>query len=188
MTPPEPTSTDTVPSGTGRTSRFARLPSLIVAAAALAGLVAYLVIYGPQLSRLSFTPHWPDLALLARQPFQIQLHIAAALTALLLGTVQLIGIKGSAAHRIIGWTWVVAMGTTAISSFFIQQINPGSFSLIHLLSGWTVVGLPMAVYAARKHRVLAHRRAMTGMFVGGLLVAGAFTFLPGRLMWALFFG
>ena len=38
------------------------------------------------------------------------------------------------------------------------------------------------------HRVAAHRRAMTGMFVGGLVVAGLLTFLPGRLMWAIFFG
>ena len=29
---------------------------------------------------------------------------------------------------------------------------------------------------------------MTGMFVGGLVVAGLLTFLPGRLMWAIFFG
>jgi len=29
---------------------------------------------------------------------------------------------------------------------------------------------------------------MTGMFVGGLIVAGLLTFLPGRLMWTLFFG
>ncbi|MFN4091390.1 MAG: DUF2306 domain-containing protein [Brevundimonas sp.] len=137
---------------------------------------------------MSLQPHWPDLGLLARQPFQIQLHIAAALTALLLGTVQLIGVKGTTAHRIIGWTWVIAMAITAVSSLFIRQINPGSFSFIHLLSGWTIIGLPMAVYAARKHRVLAHRRAMTGMFVGGLIVAGALTFLPGRLMWGVFFG
>ena len=29
---------------------------------------------------------------------------------------------------------------------------------------------------------------MTSVFVGGLLIAGALTFLPGRLMFALFFG
>jgi len=28
---------------------------------------------------------------------------------------------------------------------------------------------------------------MTGMFTGGMLIAGLFTFLPGRLMWDLFF-
>jgi uncharacterized membrane protein len=88
----------------------------------------------------------------------------------------------------LGWTWVVAMGATAVSSLFIRAINPGAFSLIHLLSGWTIVALPMAVYAARRHRVAAHRRAMTGMFVGGLILAGLFAFLPGRLMWAVFFG
>jgi uncharacterized membrane protein len=28
---------------------------------------------------------------------------------------------------------------------------------------------------------------MTGMFMGGLVIAGLFSFLPGRLMWHLFF-
>ena len=46
----------------------------------------------------------------------------------------------------------------------------------------------MAVYAARRHRVASHRRTMTGLFVGGLLVAGGLTFLPGRLMWRVVFG
>ena len=165
-----------------------RLTPWIMGAAVVAAVAAYGVLYWPQLSEISVRPHLPDLGLLARQPLMVQMHIAAALSALLLGTVQLIGVKGTTAHRVIGWTWVVAMATTAISSFFIRQINPGGFSLIHLLSGWTVIALPMAVYAARKHRVAMHRRGMTGMFVGGLIVAGAFTFLPGRLMWALFFG
>ena len=117
--------------------------------------------------------------------------MAAALTALVIGVVLLAGVKGDRLHRTLGWLWVLAMATTAVSSFFIHQINPGGpagLSLIHLLSGWTVVGLPMAVYAARRHRVADHRRAMTGMFVGGLIVAGLLTFLPGRLMWAIFFG
>jgi uncharacterized membrane protein len=164
------------------------LVSLIMGGVILVALVAYAILYGSQLSQLSFQPHWADMALLARQPAQVQIHIAAAMTALLLGTVQLIGVKGTNAHRIVGWTWVIAMAVTAVSSLFIRQINPGSFSFIHLLSGWTIIALPMAVYAARKHRVLAHSRGMTGMFVGGLIVAGALTFLPGRLMWALFFG
>lgn len=29
---------------------------------------------------------------------------------------------------------------------------------------------------------------MTGLFVGGLLIAGLFTFAPGRLMWQVVFG
>jgi len=132
--------------------------------------------------------HAPDWALLARQPWVIQLHIAAALTALLLGTVQLVGIKGTGLHRLIGWSWVVAMVTVAVSSLFIRQINPGSFSLIHLLSGWTLIALPMALFAVRRGRIASHARGMTWTFIGGLIVAGAFTFLPGRLMWEVFFG
>jgi uncharacterized membrane protein len=132
--------------------------------------------------------HAPDWALLARQPWVIRLHIAAALAALLLGTVQLVGIKGTSVHRLIGWGWVVAMFTVAVSSLFIRQINPGSFSLIHLLSGWTLIALPMALFAVRRGRIASHARGMTWTFIGGLIVAGAFTFLPGRLMWEVFFG
>jgi uncharacterized membrane protein len=29
---------------------------------------------------------------------------------------------------------------------------------------------------------------MTGMFVGGLLLAGLFAFIPGRLLWTVFLG
>ena len=50
------------------------------------------------------------------------------------------------------------------------------------------MALPMAFYAARRHKVADHRRAMTGMFVGGLLVAGSLAFLPGRMMWTMVFG
>ena len=45
----------------------------------------------------------------------------------------------------------------------------------------------MAVYAIKRRKVAMHRRAMTGLFVGGLLIAGAFAFLPGRLLWNVFF-
>lgn len=156
---------------------------------ALAALGIWLAVkLGPSLIGNEFRPHAPDVSLLAAAPLAIQIHVAAALTALVIGTVLLLGVKGNTVHRTLGWTWVVAMGTTAISSFFIHQINPGGFSFIHLLSGWTVIGLPMAVYAARRHRVQMHRRAMTGMFVGGLIVAGLLTFLPGRMMWQVFFG
>lgn len=170
MTSQSPAATATFP---------ARRLLLLAAVAGGAGLA---------LAIASTFAHAPDWALLARQPWVIQLHIAAALTALLLGTVQLVGIKGTGVHRLIGWSWVIAMLTVAISSLFIRQINPGSFSWIHLLSGWTLIALPMALFAIRRGRVARHASGMTWTFVGGLIVAGAFTFLPGRLMWEVFFG
>ena len=167
------------------------LPSVLALALLIVPLVAYLAVDDGRLARMGFTPHAPDWRLLLTSPPAIQIHVAAALTALAIGIVLLIGVKGNRLHRTLGWTWVLAMATTAVSSFFIHRLNPGGpggFSLIHLLSGWTVIALPMAVHAARRHRIADHRRAMTGMFVGGLIVAGAFTLLPGRLMWAIFFG
>jgi uncharacterized membrane protein len=33
-----------------------------------------------------------------------------------------------------------------------------------------------------------HRKTMIGIFTGGLLIAGLFTFLPGRIMHVVVFG
>ena len=80
------------------------------------------------------------------------------------------------------------MMTVAISSFFIHVINPKGFSLIHILSVVTIIVLPIAVYAARRHNVKLHSGMMTRTFLGALVVAGIFTLFPGRLMWQMFFG
>ena len=132
--------------------------------------------------------HAPHLELLAAAPIQIRLHVAAVSTALLVGVVLMLGLKGNTLHRTLGWVWVIAMATAAISSLFIHRSNPGGFSFLHLFAGWTLIALPMGVFAARKHNVRLHGRTMTGLFVGGLLIAGAAAFLPGRLMWQMVFG
>ena len=36
--------------------------------------------------------------------------------------------------------------------------------------------------------VKIHMATVIGLYVGALLIAGAFTFVPGRLMYGLFFG
>lgn len=137
---------------------------------------------------VSLKPHAPDLSRIAAAPTIVQVHLTAALTALAIGGALMARNKGTGLHKALGWIWVIAMGITAVSSLFIKVINPGHFSFIHLLSGWTIVGLPGAVYAIKRGKVSAHRRAMTGMFVGGLLIAGLFAFLPGRLLWTVFLG
>ena len=48
--------------------------------------------------------------------------------------------------------------------------------------------LPLAVWRAHTHQVVAHRRAMIGLFSGALVIAGLFTLLPGRIMHAVVFG
>jgi uncharacterized membrane protein len=119
----------------------------------------------------------------------IPLHAIAAIAAFVLGVVQLAAPKGTLPHRTLGWIWVLLMAAVAISSFWIHQIRPvGPWSPIHLLSIFTLVMLPLGVWRARRHKVNAHRWTMTSIFVGALVIAGAFTLVPGRIMHAVLFG
>lgn len=120
----------------------------------------------------------------------IVMHLGTALPALFLGPVILLRRKGDRAHKMMGRVWVALMLTTAVSSAFIR--SPGSgiagtgFSFIHIFTIWTLVNAPLGVWMARQGRIRAHRGAMTGLYIG-LVIAGAFTFIPGRLLGNLVF-
>lgn len=126
--------------------------------------------------------------LLAATP-AIQIHAFAAMTAFTLGVVQLAAPKGTLPHRTLGWIWVTLMLVVSVSAFFIHQLRLwGPWSPIHLLAIFTLIMLPIAVLAAHRHEVKRHRNAMIGLFAGALLIAGIFTFAPGRIMHAVAFG
>jgi uncharacterized membrane protein len=119
----------------------------------------------------------------------IPLHAFAAMAAFALGIVQFAAPKGTLPHRTVGWIWVGLMAVVAASSFWIHEIRLlGPWSPIHLLSIMVLGLLPVAVVAARRHNVSRHRKTMIGIFTGGLVIAGLFTFLPGRIMHAVVFG
>ncbi len=137
---------------------------------------------------MALTLHAPRFDLIATAPVAVQIHLTAVTIALVIGVMLLVGVKGAARHHLMGWTWVLAMATAAVSSLFIRVVNHGQFSLIHLVSGWVILALPIAVAAARRRKVYLHARVMTGLFMGGLILAGLMAFTPGRLMWRLFLG
>ncbi|RJG03949.1 DUF2306 domain-containing protein [Noviherbaspirillum sedimenti] len=112
----------------------------------------------------------------------IAIHLSAAFAALLLGGAMLTMRKGTPRHRLLGRSWVLVMVATAISSFWIK--THGHYSWIHLLSVWVLFALGVAVVAIYKGNVRAHRRWITGTYVG-LAAAGIFTLLPQRLLGAL---
>src|SRR3982074_2585995 len=122
-----------------------------------------------------------NLAPLLAAPPVIQIHAFAALGAFALGALQLAAPKGTIPHRTIGWIWAGLMLAVVVRSFFIPTIRPwGPFSPIPLLSLFPLAMLPRAVAHARRHAIERHRRAMLRLFVGALVIAGVFTFLPGR--------
>ena len=130
-----------------------------------------------------------SLAPLLDAPLATQLHAFAAMAAFALGLVQLSAPKGTLPHRTIGFIWAALMLTVSISSFWLHYLKIwGIWSPIHLLSIFTLVTLPLAVFAAHRHEVRWHQRAMIGLFAGALLIAGIFTLAPGRIMHAVIFG
>jgi len=119
----------------------------------------------------------------------IPLHALAAIAAFVLGIVQFAAPKGTLPHRTLGWIWVLLMVAVALSSFWIHTIRlVGPFSPIHLLSIFTLIMVPLAVWRAHTHRVADHRRIMIMTFTGALVIAGLFTLVPGRIMHAVAFG
>ena len=117
----------------------------------------------------------------------VQIHVVTALVALVLGLIMFSRKKGGRAHRNLGKAWVVVMALVALSSFFIHQLRVwGLFSPIHLLSVFTLASLAWAIFMIRKRNVRAHEMTMKGLFMGGLVVAGALTFSRDLLMHRIF--
>jgi len=130
-----------------------------------------------------------SLAPLLNASLAIQLHAFAAMGAFVLGLVQFAAPKGTLPHRTLGFIWLALMLTVAVSSFWIHSIRwVGPFGPIHLLSIYVLIMIPTAVYFARNHKIRGHAKTVIGMFVGGLVIAGLFTLLPGRIMHAVAFG
>jgi len=130
---------------------------------------------------------------LLRAPLPVQIHVATVLPAFLLGTWQIfLSKKGAPFHRAVGYIYLALMTATAITTLWVHQLMPHGpfygFSPIHLLILLVLFGVASALYGAWTHNIVMHRSAMLGVYIGGLLIAGALTFLPHRIMHAVVFG
>ena len=112
----------------------------------------------------------------------IWLHLATIGTALAITPVMMWRKRGDRWHRRLGWVWAVCMFATALISLQIRLTNHGAFSLIHILSIITLIGVPVLVLSARRHDIRRHRGQARGFVIGALLVAGFFTFPFDRLL------
>jgi uncharacterized membrane protein len=127
--------------------------------------------------------------LIGREPLAIQFHLATVIPAFFLGTwLIFLSRKGSHYHRLVGSIYLVLMMVTAVTAIFIRSLNPGHLSWIHIFVPITLFGCISAIWRIRRKDVKGHKRAMLGVYFGGLIIAGALTFYPGRLMYRLFFG
>ncbi|WP_281914760.1 DUF2306 domain-containing protein [Caldimonas thermodepolymerans] len=123
-------------------------------------------------------------------PPAVAIHLCLALAALLLGPVALAARKGSRVHRGTGYAWVTLMFGAALSSLFIRSFerpNIAGYTPIHLLVLLVFFGIGSALWQVAHGNVQRHRQLMWTVYIGGCLVAGAFTLLPsrylGQLLW-----
>jgi uncharacterized membrane protein len=124
----------------------------------------------------------------AKVPWTIWLHLMTMMAALALTPAILWKRRGDTRHRWLGYVWVSLLAVTALDTFAIRTIDPGHLSWIHLLSAFTLLQLPIIIWSARSHNHARHRRAIRGLAIGALLIAGFFTLPFGRMLGHWLFG
>ncbi|WP_334190020.1 DUF2306 domain-containing protein [Noviherbaspirillum sp.] len=127
----------------------------------------------------------PVIHTLADAPAVIYVHLAAALTAVMIGSLVLVRRKGTASHKVMGRIWLASMLMAAVSSFAIQA--RGSLSWIHGFAILVFVAAPVGWHFAKVRNIRAHRITMVAMFVS-LCMTGLFTLLPYRMLGQAVFG
>ena len=114
------------------------------------------------------------------------LHLGTVFPAFLIGTFLLLNRKGTPAHKVLGKIYMSLMLVTALVTLFMSaRVGPtllGHFGFIHLFSFLVFYFVPTAYLALRGGNIKKHRDSMIGLYVGGILIAGGFTFVPGRLL------
>jgi uncharacterized membrane protein len=114
------------------------------------------------------------------------IHLATIVPAFLIGTALLFMTKGTPRHKLLGRIYMPLMLFTAVVTLFMPaQVGPsigGHFGFIHGFSVLVLYSVPTAYIQARRGNIAKHRSAMIGLYVGGILIAGSFAFMPGRLL------
>ena len=125
----------------------------------------------------------------------IYAHVTLALLAVPLGLYIFLTKKGTKQHKMLGRIWVIFLIIVSLTAIFIQTINPGQYSWIHLLIPFTLVSLIYSIWNIKKYKKTkierykySHMYSMIGVYVGALLIAGAFTLMPGRFFHEILFG
>lgn len=118
-------------------------------------------------------------------------HLSTILPAFLIGTYLLLNRKGTSRHKALGKIYMLLMLATGIITLFMPAyIGPqlfNHFGFLHLFSVLVLVSVPVSFLAARRGDLQTHKHSMIGLYLGGILIAGAIAFLPGRMLPLLLF-
>lgn len=119
------------------------------------------------------------------------IHLYTVVPAFILGTLNLVLKKGTNLHKNLGKSYMLLMLFTAVVTIFMEaQVGPtflNHFGYIHLFSFLTLYTIPTAYTAIKKGDIKTHKRKMVLLYFGALIIAGGFTFFPGRYLHSVFF-
>jgi len=119
-------------------------------------------------------------------------HLVTVIPCVFIGAYLLLVKKGTGIHRKLGRIYMILMLITAVITLFMPAaVGPqvlNHFGWIHLFSFLTIYTVPTAYTAIRKGNVRAHKRKMVLLYFGAIIIAGGFTFAPGRYLHEVFFG
>lgn len=129
-----------------------------------------------------------DLTPILTAPVAVQIHVAAAIVAMIAGPIALYRSRRDRWHRYAGRSFAGAMFLAAVSASFIHGIRLiGPFSPIHLFVPLTLWGLWRGVSTIRAGNVALHRLIMKRLFFYALGIPLVLSFIPGRTMNHTFF-
>ena len=119
-------------------------------------------------------------------------HLATVMPCFLIGGWQLLRPKGTNSHKKLGRIYTVLILVTAVVTLPMPaEVGPrflDHFGFIHLFSALVLFSVPAAIISIRRGNVRAHRGHMMGVYGGGILIAGSFALMPGRLLHGWLFG
>ncbi|WP_218598193.1 DUF2306 domain-containing protein [Polaribacter sp. NJDZ03] len=119
-------------------------------------------------------------------------HLITVVPCVFIGAYLLAVKKGTPFHRDLGKIYMLLMMITAIITLFMPAyVGPqvlNHFGFIHLFSFLTLYSIPTAIIAIKKKQIKKHKLKMIFLYVGAIVIAGGFTFTPGRYLHTFFFG
>lgn len=119
------------------------------------------------------------------------IHLATVIPCFVIGTALILIKKGTVIHNRFGAVYMILMLVTSLVTLFMPaQVGPtvvGHFGWIHSFSLLTIYTVPTAYFAIKKGDIKAHKRKMILLYFGAIIIAGGFTFAPGRYLHEVFF-
>lgn len=113
-------------------------------------------------------------------------HLVMIVPYFVIGTILLIIKKGGDIHKTMGRIYMILMLITAVITLFMPaKVGPqlfDHFGWIHSFSVLTIYTVPTAYLAIKRGDFESHKRKMIILYFGAIIIAGGFTFIPGRCL------